>query len=79
MLGLFVAQSGSHLAFCAVGIQLIYLTWGALQERLMARKFTRTSAEKPAPAPASEPEQVPLFPTGAAVTISGLAKKPELT
>ena len=48
------------------------------QERLMARKFTRTSAEKPAPAPAPEPEQEPLFPTGAAVTISGLAKKPEL-
>eukprot|EP00794_Sanderia_malayensis_P020044 gene20044-22011_t len=40
-------QFAIRLAFCAVGLQITYLTWGVLQERVMTKKYgTGTNAEK---------------------------------
>uniref|UniRef100_A0A3Q3VPS5 Adenosine 3'-phospho 5'-phosphosulfate transporter 1 n=1 Tax=Mola mola TaxID=94237 RepID=A0A3Q3VPS5_MOLML len=34
------------LIFCAVGLQVSYLTWGVLQERVMTRKYGATTTEE---------------------------------
>ncbi|KAF6021328.1 SLC35B2 [Bugula neritina] len=34
------AQNAALLSFCFVGLQVSYLTWGLLQERIMAHKYT---------------------------------------
>ncbi|XP_068198346.1 adenosine 3'-phospho 5'-phosphosulfate transporter 1 [Antennarius striatus] len=41
-----LVKQGVKLIFCAAGLQVSYLTWGVLQERVMTRSYGATSADE---------------------------------
>ena len=56
-------QSAARLAVCTVGIQISYLLWGLMQERIMTKPYERYGTRANAPRPASRPgTHAPLHP-----------------